>query len=154
MAAEDDVGSKSQDLRQRTRRLHSRSANALARSAQLQRRAAALFILIVEDHHDTAEALRKLLVTEGHQAMVAETVSDARRLCRTVPFSRLLCDIGLPDGSGLDLVRDVKRQLPDIRAVALSGYAMRQDVDDAMRAGFDAHLSKPVKMADLLSTLA
>jgi two-component system CheB/CheR fusion protein len=154
MAAKDDLRSKVRDLGEHSRRLRARARKTLARSAELQRRAEALLILIVEDHRDTAEALRKLLVHEGHEAVVAETVCDAMRLCREVHFSRLLCDIGLPDGSGLDLVRDVKRQLPEIRAVALSGYAMQHDVDEAMQAGFDAHLCKPVCMADLLSKLA
>ena len=113
-----------------------------------------LRILIVEDHRDSAEAMRKLLALDGHDVVVAATVRDAERACRASPFTRLLCDIGLPDGSGLDLVRTVKTLCPQVRAIALSGYALPQDVERALRAGFDAHLSKPVAAEVLRSALA
>ena len=153
MAGEDDVRNVARRARQRSGKIRADAARARACSAQIRQQSESLRILIVEDHHDTAEALRKLLVQVGHEVVVAGCVRDALRALGASRFSTLLCDIGLPDGDGLDLVRAVKRAHPDIRAVALSGYAMRDDVGQAMQAGFDAHLCKPITFSDLLTTL-
>jgi two-component system CheB/CheR fusion protein len=149
----DRIRAKAAEARHASVELRDRAARVQAASAQIQQRNGALRILIVEDHFDSAEVLKKLLVHAGHDAVVARTVREALRLCRASRFSRLLCDIGLPDGSGLDLVRTVKRECPDIRAIALSGYAMERDVQAAMQAGFDAHLRKPVTTEQLLTSL-
>jgi CheY-like chemotaxis protein len=63
-----------------------------------------------------------------------------------------LCDPGLPDGTGIDLIRNVRetRQTP---AIALTGFSMREDVDRAQKAGFDAHLTKPVNLQKLEATM-
>lgn len=60
----------------------------------------------------------------------------------------LLCDLRLPDGTGIDLIRKVRetRQTP---AIALTGFGMQEDVDRAQKAGFDAHLTKPVNLQKL-----
>jgi hypothetical protein len=154
MASEDEVRDLARRARELSRQVRADAALARARSAQTRLRSEALRILIVEDDRDTAEALRKLLVHVGHEAVVAGTVCDALRALGESRFSTLLCDIGLPDGNGLDLVRGVKRAHPEVRAIALSGYALQRDVDLALQAGFDAHLSKPVTFNDLLTTLA
>ena len=154
MAGEGKVRDSARRARERSGQIRADAARAQARSAQIRQRSEALRILIVEDHKDTAEVLRKLLVQVGHEAVVAGSVRDALRALGESPFSTLLCDIGLPDGNGLDVVRAVKRAHPEVRAVALSGYALQRDVDLAMQAGFDAHLSKPVSFDDLLTTLA
>ena len=140
-------------LRELSREERARAQQTCAASVAIRQRAEALRILIVEDHADSAEAIKKLLVHDGLEVAVAGTVCDALRLCAESHFTRLLCDIGLPDGSGLDLVRTLKRAHPELRAIALSGFAMQHDVEEAMQAGFDAHLAKPVTMEQLLTTL-
>jgi len=153
MASGKEIRAGAANARQTSRQLQDMAAAARARAAQLRQRTQDLRILIVEDHADSAEVLRRLLVLDGHDVVVAGTVYDALRLSAASHFTRLLCDIGLPDGSGLDLVRTLKRAHPELRAVALSGFAMQHDVDQAMQAGFDAHLAKPVTMQQLLTSL-
>ena len=68
-------------------------------------------------------------------------------------FDLLLCDLGLPDGTGLDLIEKVRRTAMNIPAVALTGFGMQQDVERAAAAGFDAHLTKPVNVQKLESTI-
>ena len=153
MASGKEIRAGAANARQTSRQLQDMAAAARARAAQLRQRSEALRILIVEDHADSAEVLRRLLVLDGHDVVVAGTVHDALRLSEVSHFTRLLCDIGLPDGSGLDLVRTLKRAHPELRAVALSGFAMQHDVEEAMQAGFDAHLAKPVTMQQLLTSL-
>jgi CheY-like chemotaxis protein len=109
-------------------------------------------ILLVEDHADTAEMMQRLLARRGYVVTVATTVAEARSAAQTQTFDLLLCDIGLPDGSGLDLMRELSRtaRLPGI---ALSGYGMPDDTDKSLDAGFLEHLTKPVAVDRLWATI-
>lgn len=108
-------------------------------------------ILVVEDHMDSAAVLAMALTRRGHTVSVARTATDAMRLCRQGYFDLLLSDIGLPDYSGLELVRLVKRECPGVRAVAITGRGTPSDVGAAKAAGFDVHLAKPVTFQQVLA---
>ena len=112
-----------------------------------------LRILLVEDHRDTAEVVAKLLQYEGHLVDVAGTLNDALRRCRAGNYDVALCDIGLPDGSGLELARTLKHECPGTRFVALTAHGMPREVEQAVEAGFDAHLLKPVTADTLFAEL-
>ncbi|MFT4174121.1 MAG: response regulator [Rhodocyclaceae bacterium] len=104
-------------------------------------------ILLVEDNRDAAEALQVALEMSGdYRVTTASSARQAIGLLRSQPFDLLICDIGLPDGNGLDVVAAADRDLP---AIALSGYGMSADTARSLRAGFDAHLVKPLEQADL-----
>ena len=100
-------------------------------------------ILLVEDHVDTARALCRLLERGGHEMTLAHTMGDALDELETGGFDLILSDIGLPDGTGLDLIRRV-RTISDLPAVALSGFGMEEDVLTCREAGFNEHLTKPI----------
>ncbi|MEA2604921.1 MAG: hypothetical protein QOF89_5913 [Acidobacteriota bacterium] len=105
-----------------------------------------LHILLVEDHADTAEALAALLEALGHRITVAGTVGDAlAAAAANGHIDLVISDLGLPDGSGLDLMRELagRYRLPGI---ALSGYGMEEDVRQSRDAGFARHLTKPVTL--------
>jgi PAS domain S-box-containing protein len=102
-----------------------------------------LRILLVEDHPDTAEAMADLLRLMGHQVTVAGTVASALETAGSVGFDLVVSDIGLPDGSGQDLMRQLVSR-HGLRGIALSGYGMEEDVLKSREAGFSAHLIKPV----------
>ena len=112
-----------------------------------------LRILLVEDHRDTAEVVRKLLQFDGHLVDVAETLAEGLRRCRALNYDVALCDIGLPDGSGLELARTLKRECPRTRFVALTAHGMPGEVEQAIAAGFDAHLLKPITVDALFAEL-
>ena len=112
-----------------------------------------LRILLVEDHRDTAEVVGKLLQLEGHRVDVARTLNDALRQCRAGNFDVALCDLGLPDGSGLELARVLKDECPGTRFVALTAHGMPNEVEASAVAGFDAHLLKPVTAESLFAAL-
>ncbi|HEV7506565.1 MAG TPA: ATP-binding protein [Thermoanaerobaculia bacterium] len=112
-----------------------------------------LHILLAEDHIDTAEALAALLEGLGHRITVAGTVAgglaaaaEAAAADRSVDL--VISDLGLPDGSGLELMRELAR-LYRLTGIALSGYGMEEDVRKSRQAGFARHLTKPVTL-DLL----
>jgi len=115
-----------------------------------------LRILLVEDHVDTAEAMADLLRGQGHQVTVAGTVAQglaaAEALGGAGGIDLLLSDLGLPDGSGHDLMRELGQRY-GIRGIALSGYGMEEDVRKSLEAGFEKHLIKPVSLQALRSAL-
>ncbi len=108
-----------------------------------------LAILLVEDHTDTAEAMTDLLGMMGHRVTAVGTAAAAlAEAGKGVPFDLVVSDLGLPDRSGLDLMRDLvaRHGLPGI---ALSGYGMEEDVRQSREAGFGRHLTKPVPLHTL-----
>ncbi len=117
---------------------------------------AAKRVLIVEDHADTAALLRKVLLRIGLHVEVAHTGEDALACYRTQHPDAVVCDIGLPgEMTGYDVARAIRGTGDDaVALVALTGYGRPEDRDLARSAGFDAHLTKPVDLATLRSTLA
>ena len=105
-------------------------------------------ILLVEDHADSAEVMGRLLRAKGYVVETCATVAEAEKIMREQQFNLLLSDIGLPDGTGVDLIRQV-RQRSTIPAIALTGFGMDQDITRYKEAGFDAHLTKPVNFQKL-----
>lgn len=107
-----------------------------------------LAILLVEDHGDSAEYLSLALQLRGHRVTVARGVEEGWAAFRAGSFDALVSDIGLPDGTGLDLMRRIAAVRP-LPAIALSGYGMERDVAASVEAGFSDHLTKPVALTAL-----
>ena len=125
---------------------------------QLVASTVSLRVLLVEDHRDTAEQLTRLLTRAGHEVTWAATIREARELIASHShqpghdFNILISDLGLPDGSGHDLMRDLASNHP-IPGIALSGYGMKDDIQDSMAAGFSRHITKPVDWQELKSAI-
>ena len=111
-----------------------------------------LRILVVEDHSDTLQALSRLLSHFGHEISTADDARSAVDMIRAKEFDVVLCDIALPDGSGFDVIGEAKRR-GAVKAVAISGFAARDDIERGRKAGFDFHLAKPVDFHELRSVL-
>jgi PAS domain S-box-containing protein len=114
-----------------------------------------LRLLLVEDHQDTAATLLRLLARRGFEVRSAGSVSSALELAKTFEFDVLVSDIGLPDGTGVDLLRRL-RELPGkdkLCGIALSGFGMDEDIARSREAGFMQHLTKPVDFALLQQCL-
>ena len=111
-----------------------------------------LRILVVEDHNDTLEALSRLLNHFGHEISTANDAQSALDMISSNEFDVVLCDIALPDGNGYDVITEAKRKRA-VKAVALSAFAARDDIERGKKAGFDFHLAKPVDFHELRSVL-
>ncbi len=109
---------------------------------------AELDILVVEDHAPSREAIRRLLALRGHRVRAAASIVEARLLAHSKLFDLLITDIGLPDGTGYDLLAEL-RPLGNFLAVAITGYGMDDDVRRGKEAGFFTHITKPLRAADL-----
>ncbi len=110
-------------------------------------------ILLVEDHQDTARVLHRILTKAGHRVALAHRVADARALAAEKRFDLVVSDVGLPDGSGLDLMRHL-RATYELRGIALSGFGTDEDLTASRAAGFSEHLTKPVDIDQLKSVIA
>jgi CheY-like chemotaxis protein len=111
-------------------------------------------ILLVEDHEDSRAVLSNLLIHCGHEVATAANVHDALRLLANMRFDVLVSDIGLPDGSGLQLVAEAKKLQPWKKTVALTAYAQTREKELGLLAGFDEYLTKPFDFHQLRSLLA
>lgn len=114
----------------------------------------AMNILLVDDHADTSRALKRLLERMGYQVQTADSVSSALQVSETNPFDIVISDIGLPDGSGLDLMREILQRHEEVKGVALSGFGMEDDIRRSKEAGFIEHITKPVDFVTLESILS
>jgi len=120
-------------------------------------------LLLVEDHADTAQVMARMLRRSGFQVTVASTIAqalaEAEAARKTVddsgrsrPFRLVISDLGLPDGTGHELMRALVKE-HHLRGIALSGFGMEDDVRRAEEAGFSRHLTKPVDFETLLTNI-
>ena len=101
-------------------------------------------LLLVEDHDDTRRILAHLLGGLGHTVRTAADLETALRLVEQEEFDLIISDLGLPDGSGMDLARRARDMGMAAKTIALSGYGMEADVQRCREAGFARHLTKPI----------
>ena len=108
----------------------------------------------MEDHEPTLTVLRRLLTRAGHEVVAASSIAAAiSQAAERLPFDFVISDLGLPDGTGLELMSKLPLLQPGLRGIALSGYGMDEDVRRSMESGFLAHLVKPVDFHQLARTL-
>jgi PAS domain S-box-containing protein len=109
-------------------------------------------ILLVEDHADTARVLRRVLEHAGYVVGHASTITKALELGMEQEFDLVVSDLGLPDGSGLDLMRRLQSER-GLTGIALSGFGMDDDRAASLAAGFAEHLTKPVDWPQLRTVI-
>jgi PAS domain S-box-containing protein len=105
-------------------------------------------ILLVEDHDDTRRNMTRLLTALHHTVVPASDSASALAAAKEDTFDLVISDIGLPDGSGLDLMRALKAK-HKLRGICLSGYGMEEDIAKSLAAGFSEHLTKPINFQRL-----
>lgn len=107
-------------------------------------RSTPLRILLVEDHEDTSRMMSRLLRRLGYEVHTAASLAEARTLHQRHCPDLLISDIGLPDGTGLDLMRELRGSSHPIVGIAISGLGMDTDIARSKEAGFIEHLTKPI----------
>lgn len=113
-------------------------------------------ILLIEDNRDAADSLREVLEIEGHEVAVAHDGAQGLRLAREREPEVVFCDIGLPGMDGYEVARALRadERLRSVHLVALTGYALPEDVSRATEAGFDDHVAKPPSIERLVEILS
>ncbi|MDI9476729.1 MAG: response regulator [Natronincolaceae bacterium] len=112
-------------------------------------------VIVIDDNKDLADIICRLLSTMGYDATAASNGKEGIAKAKMQKPKVILCDIGMPDMNGYDVARYVRRddELKDVYLVAISGYSSQKDIECSMEAGFDKHLSKPVNLDVLRTTL-
>jgi signal transduction histidine kinase/HAMP domain-containing protein/CheY-like chemotaxis protein len=108
-------------------------------------------VLLVEDHEDTNRSLTNLLRRRGYHVQSALTFQSAVELSGKEKFDVLISDLGLPDGSGIDLIQKLISKPP--LGIALTGFGMEADIRKSREVGFQHHLVKPIDLNKLDSLI-
>jgi signal transduction histidine kinase/ActR/RegA family two-component response regulator len=111
-----------------------------------------LKVLLVEDHADIMRYLALMLRGRGHEVTTAATLAAARTAAALEAFDLLVSDIELPDGTGLELMRELGGSRR-VTGIACSGFGSVEDVEQSREAGFAAHLTKPIEVRLLEETI-
>ncbi|MFN2509618.1 MAG: MASE1 domain-containing protein [Chthoniobacterales bacterium] len=109
-------------------------------------------ILLVEDHADTCAALKRLLAQDGHTVATAHSLHSAMERAKGEAFDVLISDVGLPDGTGMELMTRLAATSP-MRGIAISGFGTSDDIERSLQAGFSQHLVKPLKAEELAAAV-
>jgi CheY-like chemotaxis protein len=107
-----------------------------------------LRILLVEDNKATLMILQRLLQRHGqhgHTVVCAGSIKEALDAAQNHTFDVLVSDLGLPDGHGTELMRTLRRLQPAVLGIAVSGYGTEEDLQRSREAGFEMHLTKPIR---------
>ena len=107
-----------------------------------------LRLLVVEDDVVTARVLARLLQDRGYVVQTADCMAAALALIESETFDVMVSDLSLPDASGYDLLAAVLKKRP-MKAIAMSGFGAKEDIERSLEVGFGAHLVKPVDTAEL-----
>lgn len=102
-----------------------------------------MHLLVVDDHHDTCLGMKLLLERRGYRITLAHTADQAVARAQEENFDLVISDIGLPDRSGYELMKELSATR-SLRGIALSGFGMENDISKAHAAGFSEHLTKPI----------
>jgi CheY-like chemotaxis protein len=111
-----------------------------------------LKILLVDDQQDSLRAMSRLLGKDEHRVTTATSVSTAMKAAAADDFDLLISDIGLEDGTGLELMKALLARRP-IKGIALTGYGMESDIQKTREAGFGRHLTKPINFVELQTAI-
>jgi CheY-like chemotaxis protein len=106
-------------------------------------------ILVVEDDPDTLHTVSRILSMKGYQVHGAPDMTTALKIAHDAEFDLLLSDICLPDGTGWDLLTQLRGAARPIRAIAMSALDGREDLQRSQTAGFAEHLVKPFQTEQL-----
>ena len=111
--------------------------------------------MVVDDEADARTLLKRILENAGAVVSLTSSAEEAVECLNTKPIDVLVCDVGMPGENGYSLMRRIRAfgdaQKSEIAAVALTAYARSEDRTEAIRAGFQNHLPKPVEPAELLA---
>jgi CheY-like chemotaxis protein len=109
-------------------------------------------ILLVEDHEDSLRAMARLLRRLDHHVTTATSVGTALEAAAAEDFDLLISDVGLPDGTGLQLMKELLGRRA-MKGIALTGYGTESDIEQTREAGFEKHLTKPINFLDLQTAI-
>lgn len=113
---------------------------------------AGLNILLVDDNAQALWAMEQILAAHGHEVFAAANASDALAVAQSRKFDLLISDLGLPDISGWELMKQIHHRHA-IPGIAVSGFVSDEDRAKSAHSGFRVHLDKPLDISRLISAI-
>jgi CheY-like chemotaxis protein len=116
-------------------------------------------ILLVEDHEGVAKACRRLLTSHGYHVVTTPGVDAAFEATEHTTFDVVICDLTLPDGSGIELLSRIRTRCApvgsagELPAIAISGSVYQEDIARSLQGGFAMHLAKPFDEEQLIAAV-
>ncbi|MGE0172594.1 MAG: response regulator [Oligoflexales bacterium] len=115
-------------------------------------------VLSVDDQIDARIMMENFLRAEGAEVISASSTDEALNQVRSKPFDILIADIGMPGKDGHFLIKEIRNGMPADRsrlpAIALTAYASEKDRNEAIRSGYDQHITKPIGQAALVTEIS
>lgn len=112
-------------------------------------------VLVVDDVSDVTEMLSVLLTHAGYEVFAASSAHEAITLARTRHFDMVISDIGMPEMNGYELAEALRSEpgYESVPMVAVTGFSMFDDRNRSLRAGFNAHVTKPIDPRNFLDLI-
>jgi DNA-binding NtrC family response regulator len=110
-------------------------------------------ILVVDDEDIVLESCRKVLEADGFEVLLAASADQALEMIRDEPPALLLVDIKMPDRDGVYLIREVRKEHPDMPIVLMTGYTTKETVSEAAQIGVATLIAKPFTPDELAETV-
>ena len=114
---------------------------------------ASVRILIVDDEDELVSALVERLNLRGFQAEGVTTGAEALTRLAETPFDVVLLDVKMPELGGLEVIKKIKEERPNLEVILLTGHSSAQDAEKGKMLGAFDYLMKPVKIDDLIRIL-
>ena len=111
-------------------------------------------ILIVDDEEIVLRSISALLVSEGHDAVGKLSVPEAYEAMKETEFDLIITDIRMSPIDGMELMRTVHADKPDLPIIVISAYTAEKIKEDSFASGCSAYLSKPFRVQDVLDAVA
>ncbi len=113
-------------------------------------------ILVIDDEPKIRQTVSAFLTQAGHEVLEARDGAQGLRLCRTADVEVVITDIVMPGKEGIETIRELRRERPDIRIIAMSEGGARNNsayLEFAQRLGADEVIAKPFRADDLIALL-
>ncbi|MFO7734270.1 MAG: sigma-54 dependent transcriptional regulator [Candidatus Aminicenantes bacterium] len=110
-------------------------------------------ILVIEDDPLVAESLRKVIERAGHSAVCAARVDEGIRAVRSQAFDIVFCDVRMPDGSGLDILPEIRARCPAPEVIVMTGFGDPDGAELAIKLGAWDYVEKPLSVKDVTLTI-
>jgi len=110
-------------------------------------------ILVVDDEDIVLESCRRVLEADGYEVLLAASADQALQMIRDEPPDLLLVDVKMPEHDGVYLIREVRKERPDIPIVLMTGYTTKETVAEAAQIGAATLIAKPFTPDELAETV-
>jgi len=110
-------------------------------------------ILVIDDEESLRFTFERFLSLAGHKVITAGTCHEARERIDQGGFDLIFTDVSLPDGSGIDLLGEIKRRCPDCPVIVITAYPSPEAARDTFRMGAFDYITKPIRQREVMQSV-